>query len=178
MSASVDDDLNTAASGHPPLVDAADLKRAMRTVAGGVSVVTAGRPGSRTGATVTSATALSMDPPMMIVTINLGSSTWPAIRDSGHFCVNILTEDQRELADRFAGAGGAKGEMRYVGANWATLVSGAPVLEGAGSVIDCLVDELIERHSHAIVLGRVVAVRIGATEPLLYGNGHYGRFAG
>jgi hypothetical protein len=52
------------------------VKRALRTLAGGVSVITAGKGEDRTGATVTSATGLSMDPPTMIVNINKGSSTW------------------------------------------------------------------------------------------------------
>lgn len=157
-------------------VDAADLKRAMRTVAGGVSVITAGVPGDRTGATVTSATAFSMEPPMMIVTINRSSSTWPAIQTRRHFCVNILGHDQHEIASRFSGMGGIKGEARYEGAHWTTLVSGAPVLDDAATVVDCVVDELIERHSHGIVLGRVVAIRVAQQVPLVYSDGRYGRF--
>lgn len=168
-----------AADGGSPTagVEAAELKLAMRAVAGGVSVVTAGRAGNRTGATVTSATAFSMDPPTMIVAINRNSSTWPAIQAEQHFCVNILRHDQNDIANRFAGFGGIKGEMRYEGAQWTTLASGAPVLQDAVTVVDCVVDELIERHSHAIVLGRVVAIRMGNGQPLLYSNGQYGRFA-
>jgi flavin reductase (DIM6/NTAB) family NADH-FMN oxidoreductase RutF len=158
-------------------VDALDLKRAMRTVAGGVSVITAGVPGDRTGATVTSATAFSMGPPMMIVTINRSSSTWPAIQLRGHFCVNILRHDQHEIASRFSGMDGIKGEARYDGARWTTLVSGAPVLDDAATIVDCVVDELIERHSHGIVLGRAVAIRVGQGAPLVYGDGRYGRFS-
>lgn len=161
----------------PGGVDAAELKTAMRAVAGGVSVITAGRPGSRTGATVTSATAFSMEPPTMMVAINLNSSTWAVIAAEGHFCVNILRHDQHEIANRFAGFGGIAGEMRYEGSAWRTLVSGAPVLEDAVVAIDCIVDELIERHTHGLILGRVVATRAGQGQPLVYSNGRYGQFA-
>jgi flavin reductase (DIM6/NTAB) family NADH-FMN oxidoreductase RutF len=155
--------------------DAANVKRALRSLAGGVSVITAGRGADRTGATVTSATGLSMDPPTMIVSINKGSSSWPVIQRHGHFCVNILDEDHRDVANRFAGIGGIKGEARYEGAEWTTLVSGAPVLTSALAAIDCEVEEVIERHSHAIILGRAVAVLTGTGTSLVYHDGNYAR---
>jgi flavin reductase (DIM6/NTAB) family NADH-FMN oxidoreductase RutF len=155
--------------------DATSVKRALRTLAGGVTVITAGRGGDRTGATVTSATGLSMDPPTMIVNINKSSSTWPAIQRYGHFCVNILTDGQHAIANRFAGIGGIKGAARYEGAEWTTMVSGAPVLAHALAAIDCEVEEVIERYSHAIILGRAVAVLNGDGDSLVYNNGGYGR---
>lgn len=157
--------------------DAAAVKRALRVLAGGVSVITAGQGDDRTGATVTSATGLSMDPPTMIVNINKGSSSWPVIQRHGHFCVNILSDGQQDIANRFAGIGGIKGAARYEGAEWTTLVSGAPVLVDALAAIDCEVEEVIERHSHAIILGRALAVLGGEGESLLYHNGGYGRVA-
>lgn len=158
-------------------VDAGTAKAAMRNMAGGVSVITAGRGDERTGATVTSATALSMDPPTMIVNINRSSSSWPVISSNGHFCVNILSSTQQPIADRFAGIGGIKGVQRYEGASWTTLASGAPALSDALVAIDCEVEEIIERHSHAIILGRIVAVVIGSGEPLVYAHGTYGHVA-
>jgi flavin reductase (DIM6/NTAB) family NADH-FMN oxidoreductase RutF len=157
--------------------DVATVKRALRSLGGGVSVITAGRGEDRTGATVTSATGLSMDPPTMIVNINKSSSTWPAIERHGHYCVNILAVGQQEIANRFAGIGGVKGTARYEGAEWTTLVSGAPVLANALAAIDCEVEEIIERHSHAIILGRAVAVLSGEGESLVYHNGGYGHVA-
>ncbi|MBL0372491.1 flavin reductase family protein [Rhizobium sp. KVB221] len=155
--------------------EAASVKLAMRTLSGGVSVITAGVGDDRTGATVTSATALSMEPPTMIVSINKGSSSWPVIQRYGHFCVNILSADHQAIADRFAGIGGIKGTQRYEGARWTTMASGAPVLSEALAAIDCEVEEIIERHSHAIILGRAVAVVSSAGSSLIYGNGRYGQ---
>jgi len=159
---------------HPADADA--LKQAMRTLAGGVAVVTAGLGEERTGATVTSATSLSVDPPTMIVNINLSSSTWPVIRRHRHFCVNILGRHQHAVADRFAGRGGAKGVERYAGADWAPLATGALALAGALAAVDCELEEAIERHSHAIVIGRVTAVVVGDGGALIYANGRYGSF--
>lgn len=150
------------------------LKAAMRNFAGGVSVITAGSGDQRNGATVTSATALSMDPASMLVSINRSSSIWPVISRFNHFCVNILSSQQQDVASRFAGVGGLKGAQRYIDANWSTLESGAAILHGALASIDCAVEDVIERHTHAIVIGRVVGLVTGSGEPLVYHNGQYG----
>lgn len=163
--------------GFAHVADEQALKVAMRRMSGGVSVITAGVGDERTGATVTSATALSVDPPTMIVNINRSSSSWPIISRYGHFCVNILSADQQDVADRFAGKGGLKGADRYDGAEWFTLASGASVLRGALAGIDCEVEEIIERYSHAIIIGRVVSIVSGDGHSLLYSNGSYGRFS-
>ncbi len=154
-------------------VDADGLKTALRALGGGVSIITAGEGEARTGATVTSATALSVEPPRMLVSLNRYSSTWPVVERFGHFCVNVVGPPHETLANQFAGRGGLKGVDRYRGAEWTRLVSGAPVLEDAAAAIDCEVEEAIERHSHAIVLGRVVGIRIGHGGSLVYRDGRY-----
>lgn len=63
----------------------ATLRLAMRQLAGGVSVITAGLGPDRTGLTVTSATALSLDPPTVIVCVNRGASAWAALERYGAF---------------------------------------------------------------------------------------------
>ena len=109
----------------------------------------------------------------MIVNINRSSSTWPVIERHRHFCVNILNADQQAIADRFAGKGGIKGKERYVGAEWTALATGAPVLIGSLAAMDCEVEEIIERHSHAIIIGRVIAISARGGSPLIYSHGQY-----
>ncbi|OAP39648.1 flavin reductase family protein [Sinorhizobium saheli] len=154
-------------------VDSDALKCALRRMGGGVSVITAGEGEERTGATVTSATALSVEPPCMLVSLNRSSSTWPAVARFGHFCVNILGHAHEMLANQFAGRGGLKGAERYRGAEWTQLISGAPVLQNAVAAVDCKVEEAIERYSHVIVLGRVVGICIGNGGSLVYRDGRY-----
>lgn len=153
------------------------LKQAMRHLVGGVSVVTAGVGESRTGATVTTAHSLAVDPETMVISINLSSSTWPVIRRFGHYCVNLLAADQQAVADRFAGRGGIRGADRYLGADWTALETGAGVLVGALASIDCEVEHVVERHSHALVFGAVRAVATAeGMDALVYSHGRYGRF--
>lgn len=153
--------------------NAESLKAALRTLAGGVSIITTGEGQERTGATVTSATALSVDPPRMLVALNRTSSTWPVLQRAGFFGVNIVGAGHEGLANQFAGVGGLKGADRYNGYEWTSLATGAPLLEDAVAGIDCLVEETIERHSHVIVIGAVQGVRLTDGRSLVYQNGSY-----
>lgn len=153
------------------------LREAMRHVAGSVSIVTAGTGNERTGLTATSAISLSLVPPTMLVCVNRGASAAPVIGRHRHFCVNVLAAHHRPLAERFAGKDGVKGAERYAGATWIRLATGALALDDALAAIDCEVDEMIERHSHTIVIGTVRALCVRGGEPLVYGRGQYGTFA-
>jgi flavin reductase (DIM6/NTAB) family NADH-FMN oxidoreductase RutF len=151
-----------------------DFRGAMRHLAGGVSVITAGRAKDITGMTVTSVSSLSVDPATLIVSINRESSSWPLIKRHGFFGVNILTADQLDIAERFTGKGGLKGADRFAGAEWITRASGVPLLVGALAAIDCEVEDIVERHSHAIVIGRVLDLQASTrTAALAYWQGQY-----
>lgn len=155
-------------------VSSADFRGAMRALAGGVSVITVGRGNDISGMTVTSVSSLSIDPPTLIVSVNRQSSSWPLLQSHGVFGVNILTAEQLDVAERFSGKDGAKGAARFAGAQWTTGSTGVPLLVGALAAVDCEVEEIIERHSHAIIIGRVLGVQ--TTEPktaLSYWNGQY-----
>jgi flavin reductase (DIM6/NTAB) family NADH-FMN oxidoreductase RutF len=155
-------------------VSSGEFRGAMRHLAGGVSVITAGRGKDISGMTVTSVSSLSVDPPTLIVSINRESSSWPLLRRYGFFGVNILTADQVDVAERFAGKDGLKGAARFAGAQWFTRASGVPLLAGALAAIDCEVEDVVERHSHAIVIGRVLDVQPSSrTAALAYWQGQY-----
>ena len=165
----MDADMTFASPAAPSFRDA------MRLVAGGVSVVTAGEGEERTGLTVTSTVSLSMEPPAMIICVNRRASALPTIVRLRHFCVNVLSAEQEAVANRFAGVGGVMGAARYEGAEWRPLVTGALALEGALASIDCKVEDIVERFSHAIVIGAVVAVTARSGEPIIYSQGRYRR---
>ena len=157
-----------------PSIDPSTFRQAMRRLAGGVSLITVGSGADRTGFTATSVTSFSAEPPRLLVCVNREASSWATLADYGSFGVNLLAAEQQDLADRFAGRNGEKGPARFFGAKWKTLVTGAPVLEGALAAIDCTVEEVIERHSHAIVIGRIEVVDLGRwSDPLLYWSGVY-----
>jgi flavin reductase (DIM6/NTAB) family NADH-FMN oxidoreductase RutF len=155
-------------------VAADDFRGAMRHLAGGVSVITVGRGKDIAGMTVTSVSSLSVDPPSLVISINRASSSWPLLKRHGFFGVNILTADQLDVAERFTGKDGLKGAERFAGAAWTTGASGVPLLVGALAAIDCEAEDIIERHSHAVVIGRVLDLRLSSrTAALAYWQGQY-----
>jgi flavin reductase (DIM6/NTAB) family NADH-FMN oxidoreductase RutF len=162
------------APAHSPLVTS--LKGAMRQLAGGITVITAGVGDDVTGLTVTTAHSLSVDPPVMIISVNRNSSGYATISRHRHFCVNILGAEHRDVAERFSGFGGIKGRDRYAGRTWSVLATGALALDGALASIDCEVSEIIDRHSHGLILGEVRQVRLAeaASPQLIYRGGSYG----
>jgi flavin reductase (DIM6/NTAB) family NADH-FMN oxidoreductase RutF len=155
-------------------VSSGDFRDAMRQLTGGVSVITAGRGRDISGMTVTSVSSLSVEPATLIVSINREASSWPLVKRYGFFGVNILTSDQIDIAERFTGKGGLKGADRFAGAEWTARASGVPLLVGALAAIDCEVEDIVERHSHAIVIGRVLDLQLSTrTAALAYWQGQY-----
>src|ERR1700733_5502286 len=168
--------MNSAVRHLPiaPGISGDDFRGAMRHLTGGVSVITAGHGKDITGMTVTSVASLSVEPATLIVSVNRESSSWPLVQRLGFFGVNILAADQLEVAERFTGKGGLAGADRFPGAQWTRRVSGVPLLVGALAAIDCEVEDIVERHSHAIVIGRVLDIqRSGHTAALAYWQGRY-----
>src|SRR4051812_14402604 len=156
------------------IVSQDDFRGAMRQLTGGVSVITVGRGRDISGMTVTSVSSLSVDPPTLIVSVNRSASSWPLLQRYGAFGVNILASDQIDIAERFSGKDGLKGAARFAGAEWTTRASGVPLLVGALAAIDCEIEEIIERHSHAILIGRVRDLQVSSrTAALAYWQGQY-----
>ncbi len=148
-------------------VDGAAFRRAMRTLASGVAVVASGDGADRVGCTVVALASLSLTPPTLVVCLSRTSSTLVRLRQTRAFSVSLLAARHEDVAHRFSGRGGVHGVRRFDGARWTTLATGAPILVDAVSAFDCLVEEVIERHSHAIVLGAVVSLEEGVDEPVL-----------
>jgi flavin reductase (DIM6/NTAB) family NADH-FMN oxidoreductase RutF len=152
----------------------AAFRNAMRHLAAGVSVITVGRGNDIAGMTVTSVSSLSVDPPTLLVSVDRASSSWPLLLRHGFFGVNILSSDQIDIAERFSGKGGLKGAERFAGAQWITRASGTPLLAGALAAIDCEIEDIVERHTHGILIGRVMDMRLSPrTAALAYWQGQY-----
>ena len=142
----------------------------------GVAVVTAmGSGGEPIGMVVGSFTSVSLDPPLVAFLPDRGSSTFPAIREAGAFCVNVLAGGQEELCRLFA----TKGADRFAQTKWDPAQdTGSPVLKDAVAWIDCEISDIHEAGDHLIVVGRVLDLQVQTpTLPLLFFQGGYGTFA-
>jgi flavin reductase (DIM6/NTAB) family NADH-FMN oxidoreductase RutF len=159
------------------MVDGDRFKQGMRRFASGVSVVAARTPeNKRCGITATAVSSLTAAPPTLLVCIN--KSTWlgAEIERSGAFSVNLLSHAQQHVGLAFAGADGHRGEARFAVGQWRDGTTGAPILEDSVATFDCLVDQVIDRSTHLIVIGLVQAVHDSgeADQGLVYADGDFG----
>lgn len=149
------------------------FRAVMRRLAGGVSIITAGRDEDITGMTVTSLTSLSASPPRLLVSVNRQASSFAPIERHRVFGVNILGSDQQELANRFSN-GRLKGAQRYEGVSWTPGASGVPLLGNSLATVECQVEVIIERHSHGIIVGSILSFELSPQlSGLVYWNGQY-----
>jgi flavin reductase (DIM6/NTAB) family NADH-FMN oxidoreductase RutF len=149
-------------------VDPDSLRSALRRWATGVTVVTSEHNGLRHGMTVNSFTSLSLQPPLVLVSLEKKTRTYSLVHKSSTFGVTILSEEQQQLADRFAGRQ-SENEDRFLGLETKTLVTGAPFIVGGLSFFDCRVISIQDAGTHSIFIGEVVAV---LKEPATGGAGY------
>jgi len=155
---------------------ASSFRLAMRQLASGVCLVTHGEGEARVGLTATSVSSLSVDPPTLIVCVNRAASLYARLKRGDAFGVSVLGAQHGEYADRFAARTGLKGAERFGEGEWIETDARVLLLADALATFECEAEEIIERHTHAIVVGRVTSA---APQPndgaLLYWRGAYDR---
>jgi flavin reductase (DIM6/NTAB) family NADH-FMN oxidoreductase RutF len=166
--------MNSAAVPDPERASAVDhlvFREVLATFPAGVVIVTAqDTDGTPVGLTVSAFCSVSADPTLVLVCIDKGSNTLPAIKHSRAFTVNILAAGREDLALQFASKSGDK----FAGVAWEEpqLDIGGPILRNdAASYLVCNVDQEIEAGDHWVFIGE--AVEAGVQEghpPLLYHN--------
>lgn len=154
--------------------DAKTFWRALGMRAVGAAVVSARGSAGPAGFLALSATHLTSDPPTMLVSISKKTSALAAILEAKHFAINYLPIGMEELADSFGGHGPLKGANRFSPSNWTTLTTGAPTLKAAVGVLDCRLEEAIERFDTIIAIGRIAGyLQAEDVMPLVTFGGRY-----
>ncbi len=163
-------DLTPAA---PIPFDSREFRNVLGHFATGVTVVTGAADGAPLGLAANAFSSVSLDPPLILVCISATSETWPSIRTSGAFGVNVLGEHQEDMSRRF----GRKNVDRFESVAWETAVTGSPLFPDALAWIDCVIDDEHAAGDHIVVIGRVVALarQPEGGRPLLFFQGQYGR---
>jgi len=160
--------LSGAASKPPQSVD---LRSVMRYFASAVTVVTGALDtGELFGLTVSAFSSVSLEPPLVLICIRNESTATNLLAKSRRFCVNILSEDQQSIAEKFslAGEGG-----RFMDLSYYTGKGGSPIIRGGIGFIDCKVHQIIPAGDHTIFLGEAIEVAAEEKPPLLYLNRRY-----
>ena len=154
--------------------DIAEFRRIVGHFASGVTVTTALVGDERFGTTASAFSSLSLEPPSVLVCLNRTSTTNPAIASAGRFAVNILADDQADLARRF----GMRGIDKFAGVGVDTHSgTGIPLLRGALATLVCEVMDAPVGGTHTVYFGRVLDAHARSGAPLAYYRGQFGRFS-
>lgn len=152
------------------LPDPRTLRDALGRFVTGVTVVTTrAAGGDPVGLTANSFTSVSLDPPLVLWSLSARSASLVAFRDAGHFAVNILSEQQRDLSDRFA----SRTEDRFAGTGWHPGFGGAPLLPGCLARFECSTVSAETVGDHVVFIGRVEGVFHRTGQPLAFFASRY-----
>lgn len=151
-------------------IDPRELRRTLASFATGVTVVTTlDETGQPRGMTANSFTSVSLDPPLILVCVAKAAPISTAFEAAPAFAVNILSESQRALSQRFA----TPMADRFAGLGWRRGRADAPILDGSLAFLDCRMRERIEAGDHVILLGQVEDFGRTEQQPLIFCQGRY-----
>ena len=151
--------------------DARNFRQALGCFATGITVVTSvGLDGEYLGFTANSFNSVSLDPPLVLFSLDRGAYSLKAFEAAGVFAINILREDQQAVSIAFARALANK----WDGVRTETWQTGSPILVDALASFDCETTSMHDGGDHVIFVGRVLRLRAGVDgRPLLYFRGAY-----
>jgi flavin reductase (DIM6/NTAB) family NADH-FMN oxidoreductase RutF len=152
-------------------MEATDLRKAMGHFATGVAVLTTKCPsGTLQGITVNSFSSVSLDPPLVLVSISRSLGSFDHFRNCSAFAVHILGSDQKDVSRRFA----LKGAEKWTGINLGEGCGGVPLLQDCLGLFECSKHASYDGGDHEILVGRVVRYRVTPDRsPLVFFQGGY-----
>lgn len=166
------DPANELASDHSS-IDPRDFRSALGTYATGVTIITAASAdGKPYGITCNSFASVSLNPPLVLWSLVLYSSSLSVFQNASHFAVNVLGASQQALANRFA----KSSDDKFTGVEWTPGLGNAPLLKDSVANFQCRAADRYYGGDHVIFLGAVEAYVYSRREPLLFARGGYGRF--
>jgi flavin reductase (DIM6/NTAB) family NADH-FMN oxidoreductase RutF len=154
----------------PSKVEPEALRAAMSRFPTGVTVVTAIGPEGPAGATANAVASLSLEPPMLLACLDLGSRTLVVVEHQRRFGVNVLAAGQADVAHRFSTKD--PHPEKWDGVAWRER-AGTPAIDGALVWLACELGEVHRGGDHVIATGRVLELETGEGEPLIFHGGEY-----
>lgn len=153
-----------------------DFRLGMRRLASGVSIVATVDEKGPQGFLATSVSSVALDPaPCLLVCVSQSVSSHDALIRTQVFSVNVLAEEQADIARRFCSSD--LRSARFESDAWEVLQTGAPIHRGALASFDCRLMNTMTVQTHTILIGRAVAVRTADSTvgPLIYYDGCFDR---
>ncbi|WGD54844.1 flavin reductase family protein [Bradyrhizobium sp. CB1650] len=154
-------------------IDPRDFRNALGTYATGVTIITAAsQDGKPYGLTCNSFASVSLNPPLVLWSLVVYSSSLTVFQNASHFTANVLGASQQALANKFA----KSSDDKFTGVEWTPGLGNAPVLADSVANFQCRSVNRYYGGDHVIFLGAVEAYAYNSKDPLLFARGTYGRF--
>ncbi len=151
-------------------LDPMAFRRALGNFATGVTIMTAqNKQGERVGVTANSFNSVSLDPALILWSIDKKSSSFQIFEQSTHFAVNVLSGAQIELSNKFA----KRGEDKFNGVEFEIGHGHVPLFKNTSAAFECEKYDIIEGGDHWIIIGKVIRFHDHGRSPLLYHQGAY-----
>lgn len=153
-------------------LDQRAFRDALGCFATGVTIVTiaAGPRGAPSGITASSFNSVSLEPPLVLFSLERRAHSLKAFLSTRHFAVNVLRAGQEELSARFA----EPLADEWAGVPYVTWDTGAPILTDALASFECEIRDTYDGGDHVIFVGEVLRMRADpAGKPLLFFRGRY-----
>ena len=150
--------------------DHGHFRRALGRFATGVTVVTTRTPGGKLeGLTVNSFSSVSLDPPLVLWSLQRRAPSLPSFKEAGCFAVNVLATHQKKLCRHFS----TPREDKFADVDHRLGQNGCPLVEGAIARFECRTENIIEAGDHLIFLGRVERAMHRDGQPLIFSTGAF-----
>ena len=157
-----------------PPFDQVELRHHLGRFTSGITVVAGLTAQGPVGMACQSFTAVSLEPPRVLICPMKASRSWAALARTGQFAINVLGEQQADLCSVF----GRPGVDKFAAIEWSPApVTGAPRIEGVIACFECRVAQTVDAGDHWIVLADLLSIEKAAGDPLLFDRGTYRRLA-
>ena len=138
----------------------------------GVTIITTkDQSGAPNGLTANAFMSLSLNPPLVVISVDKGATCYACFEMQNGFTVNFLSEEQEDISRRFA----TKGVDKFADLNWHAGSNGAALIDGALGYIECKITECHDGGDHTIVVGEIIDAGATGEHPLLFFKGKYQR---
>jgi flavin reductase (DIM6/NTAB) family NADH-FMN oxidoreductase RutF len=151
-------------------IDKNQLRQVMGHFVTGVTIITTvNKDGQMHGLTANAFTSVSLEPPLLLVSVDKKAESYPAFEESKVFTVNILADEQEALSRKFAVSGGNK----FEGVAYRRGANGAAILDGTLAHIECTLYGAYEGGDHSLYLGEIQEAEVREGKPLVFYRGGY-----
>lgn len=156
------------------MVDAQLFRQAWGKFASGVSVVTSIEPdGGVHGMAANGINSVSLEPLLVLICVGHNRNSYPLIKQSGRFCINILTQAQQNVAEYYAAP--AEKRLDEPPTAFRLTKNGSAFIEDSLASIDCRVVTEYETGDHTIFIAEAEEIEVNSGNPLLFFEGKFGQ---